>query len=325
MAKKSDSSKKSSATGFAHDPVRVLVAWTPNSTGSAALDCAAWLSRTTNVEVRCVTTFLRPWPSRTGKKIGTKYKKWFKKEAAACEEAVKRDLTRADIAKERWNSTVSVFCDGTNEAALLSDAAADFRADIVILGSDAAAPKGRFLAGSTADALLHSSPKPLALTPRKPNLSKRGVTRVNFAYTGDDTDSQALIRAAILAAAWNVPLRVLALSPSGFGVLPISDSVELPRDIALEWRENTLAVLDRARDTVHKEQPEVNVETHIGSGAGWQGAIDAVKWKKGDLLCFGSTPLGAFERVFIGSQATEILPYVSVPVLMIPATSKSSK
>ncbi|ERA48655.1 universal stress protein, partial [Corynebacterium diphtheriae DSM 43988] len=58
---------------------------------------------------------------------------------------------------------------------------------------------------------------------------------------------------------------------------------------------------------------------------GWSGAIESLKWKKGDLLCFGSTPLGAFERVFIGSQATEILPYVSVPVLMIPATTKVDK
>lgn len=317
MAKKS--------TGFDHDPVRVLVAWNPSSHGAEAIECAAWLARTTNVTVQCVTAFLRPWPSSSGNKLGSKYKKWFKKEAFACEDAVKAAFSRAEIPAAMWADTVSVFCDGTNEAALLSEAAHKFGADIVLLGSEAAAPKGRFLAGSTADALLHSSPQPLGLTPRKPKLSKRGVTRVNFAYTGDATDNTSLIRTTRLAAAWDVPLRVLALSPEGFGVPPISDTLELPEDLALEWRENTFAVLDRSRDTVHKAHPDVIVETEIGSGNGWSGAIESLKWKKGDLLCFGSTPLGAFERVFIGSQATEILPYVSVPVLMIPATTKVDK
>lgn len=299
-------------------PARVLVAWSPSATGTEAIASAAWLARTTDIEVQCVTTFLRPWPSPSVSKLGSKYKKWFKKEAAACEKAVKKELSAAGIEETHWASKVSIFADGTNEASLIAQAAEEFDADIVLLGSGAAASKGRLLAGSTADALLHTSPVPVGLVPRAPKLSKRGITRLNFGIIGDDIDDAALHYTAELAELWGAPLRILALSPSGFGEPPVSESLELPSDITLEWRERTLAVLDRCRDQVSQAIPNIEITTEIGSGRGWAGALDALKWKKGDLLCLGSSPMGAFERVFIGSQATEMLPFVSVPVWMIP-------
>lgn len=318
MAKKQKSNEQS-PTGFNHDPVRVLVAWSPSATGSEAIASAAWLSRTTHVQVRCISTLLRPWPSPSMSKLGSKYKKWFKKEAAACETAVTKALRHAEIERSSWSEEVSVLADGSNDASLISSEAQRYDADVIVLGSSATAPKGRLLAGSTADALLHSSPLPVMLVPRSPRLAKRGVTRVNFALVGDDFDAAALNRATELAEAWGAPLRILALSPDGIGEPPVSESFELPNDLRLEWREQTLAALDRHRDQVLRSHPNVAVTTDIGSGAGWSGAIDSLKWKKGDLLCLGSTPMGALQRVFIGSQASEILPHISVPVLMIPA------
>ncbi|MCQ9353346.1 universal stress protein [Corynebacterium sp. 153RC1] len=299
-------------------PLRLLVAWSPTAPGPEALECAAWLARTADVRVRCITTLLRPWPSTSIAKLGNKYKKWIKKEQAAYEQAATRALEEAGIGSGARDKKVAVLSDGTNEAAMLSEAAAEFGADMIIMGAAATAPKGKFMAGTTADAMLHGSPRPLALAPRAPRLSKRGVTRVNFAYIGQETDPAALLRAAQLATRWKVGLRILAISPNGFGVPPISDSLKLPVDFTHEWRENALAALDRARDEVAKAFPELGLETDLGSGTGWAGALDAVRWKKGDLLCLGSAPLGAFERVFVGSQTTEILKHVQVPVLMIP-------
>ena len=79
-------------------------------------------------------------------------------------------------------------------------------------------------------------------------------------------------------------------------------------------------MLDRARDCIQEKFPELDVTSEIGSGAGWGGAVDSLKWKKGDLLCLGSSPMGPIERVFIGSTATELLPHVGVPVLVCPST-----
>ena len=48
--------------------------------------------------------------------------------------------------------------------------------------------------------------------------------------------------------------------------------------------------------------------------------METPRWKKGDLLCLGSDPMGPIERVFIGSTATELLPHLGVPVLVCPST-----
>lgn len=302
----------------AKESMRVLVAWSPSAAGTEALEFAAWLARTTDIKVRCATTLLRPWPSTSIAKLGHKYKKWIKQEAAAYETAVIKALDAASLERDHRDKKVAVLLDGTNEASMLTDAAQDFHADLILMGASAAAPKGRFTAGTTADAMLHGSPRALGLSPRSPKLAKRGVGRMNFGYVGEETDLSALHYAANLAQHWDVPLRIIALSPNGLGAPPISESLKLPADFTHEWRENALAALDRARDEVSKAHPNQVVETTLGSGNGWSGALDAVKWKKGDLLCLGSAPMGAFERVFVGSQATEILKHVRVPVLMIP-------
>lgn len=301
-------------------PLRVLVAWRPDSRGTESLEFAAWLARTTPVTVRVATTFLRPWPSASLTKLGGKYRKWFEKEAKACQTKVRKALHNVGLPEEQWDETFSVFSDGPTESVLLTQAAADFGADLVVLGSKAAAPKGRFLAGSTADALLHSSPQPLGLAPRAVKLAKRGVTRLNFAHlTDEDSDSPRSLRfTAELAQRWQVPLRILTFSPTGISDDPFQDHLDLATDLNTEWREHSMALLDRSRDEVLDQFPDVHVSTDIGSGAGWSGAVDSLKWKKGDLLCLNSAPPGPIKRVFIGSTATDFLAHVQVPVLIHP-------
>lgn len=303
----------------AAESLRVLVAWRPDGRGTESLEFAAWLGRTIPIQIRVASTFLRPWPSTSLSKLGGKYRKWVKKEAASWDTKVRKALSTVGIPEEYWDEQVSTFLDGPTESVLLTQAAADFEADLVILGSNAAAPKGRFRAGSTADALLHSSPQPLGLAPRAVKLSKRGVTRLNYAHLSEDVDdTRSLIFAAGMAARWQVPLRILAFSPSGITSSTVNDQLELAADLTMEWREHSLAMLDRSRDAVLDRYPELSVDTDIGSGAGWAGAVDALKWKKGDLLCLGSTPPGTLERVFIGSTATEVLAHVQVPVIVHP-------
>ncbi|RNE48079.1 universal stress protein [Corynebacterium alimapuense] len=304
-------------------PLRVLVAWRPDSPGPEALEFAAWLSRTTDVRIRVVSTFVRPWPATSLSKLGGKYQRWFHREAELSEKSVKQALSDVGVARSSWDKEISVFADGPSEAILLTEAADDFDADLIILGSNAAAAKGRFLAGSTADALLHSSPRPLGLAPRATKLSKRGVTRLNFAFLdshGDENDT-SLRFAAQRADALGVPLRVLAFSPSGIADSPVNKKLDFTRELVDEWREHSLAMLDRAHDIVHDAYPELSVESEIGSGSGWAGAIDALKWKKGDLLIMGSNPVGPIARVFLGSTATEFLRHVRVPVVIHPVPS----
>ena len=278
-------------------PLRVLVSWSPSSTGTEAIEFAAWIARSTPVQIRVVSTISQPLTVTSLSKLTGSYKKWFKKERAACERAVKQALNAAGVDKSQLDKNVSV-----------------------LIGANQSAPKGRFFSGSTADALLHYAPLPVGLTPRGIKLSKHGITRINFAFTDlGSADDPALMHAACIAQRGGIPLRILAFSAKGLVDVPLEYSPTFPSD-APNWREHSLSLLDRAHDFIADAYPELSVTTAIGSGHGWSGAVDSLKWKKGDLLCLGSDPMGPIERVFIGSPATELLPHLGVPVLVCPST-----
>lgn len=329
MAK--DTSAPDSGTALAQRGVpaipRVLVAWSPTNSSDASLNYAAWLARTTPIRIRVISTLVQPWTTTSLSKLGGKYKKWFKKEAAACAEQVEKALRGAGIAEENWDEEFSILVDGSSKAALLTAAAERFDADFILIGPGAAAPKGRFLAGTTADTLLHSSPIPLGLSPRAAKLSKHGVTRVNFAFVEEPGKNLELSQlpglesAAAMASRWNVPLRILGFSPSGLLSSP-SGSMDVAQALTSHWRETSLALLDVASDFVLDAFPDLEVETDIGSGNGWAGAVDALKWKKGDIMCLDSAPLSPFERVFLGSTTTEFLNHLRVPVIIYPAHTR---
>ncbi|MDN6460398.1 MAG: universal stress protein, partial [Corynebacterium flavescens] len=44
-------------------PIRILVSWSPHSTGNEAIEFAAWLGRTMPIQVRVVSTLFQPWGS----------------------------------------------------------------------------------------------------------------------------------------------------------------------------------------------------------------------------------------------------------------------
>lgn len=308
-------------TSPAADPLRILVAWRPDADGTEALEFAAWLARTTVVQVRVVMTYMRIWPTSSRNKTSSKYKKWHRQQAERYAKKVTSALCEAGLAESHWDERVAVVSDGTSEAGMLTQAAEDYDADLLVLGTNATAPKGRFRAGSTAETLLHSSPHPVALTPRAVKLSKRGVTRVNLALLESDytQHTQLLHFAAQLADRWQVPLRLVAFSPMGLTKTSGKISADIARTVSDDWHEHALSMLDRARDAVMENVPDLDVSTAIGAGSGWGGAVDALKWKKGDLICLDSVERGPIERVFIGSTEAEFLRHVQAPVLINPA------
>lgn len=306
-----------------NSPLRILVAWQPGTGGNEAIDTAAWLTRALPARVRAVSTILRLWPSTSLSKLGSGYEKWLGKETKLYAKEVKKAFAEAGIDQDQWDEDFAVVLDGTSESTLLAEAATKFGADLLIVGSHAAAPKGRFLTGTTSDALLHSSPIPLGLAPRAVKLSRRGITRVNVAYLDPlaEDDHHVLHFGGELAELLGVPLRLVAFSPTGLTAGALDDRIDLTSELRDEWREHALGMLDRARDLIMDERPNLNVDTAFGSGSGWSGAVDALKWKKGDLLTIGSTTLGPIERVFVSSTTAQFMQHVTVPVIIRPVAA----
>ncbi|STD39214.1 universal stress protein [Corynebacterium striatum] len=319
-------SRASLAKEDPNNPVRLLVSWSPSSTGTEAIEYAAWLARSTKVCIRVISTISVPRATTVFTKHGGKYKKWFKKEQAKCEQSVLTALKAAGVDNSQLDERPSVLLAGPSRPQLLTEMATEFCADAILLGANQSAPKGKFFAGSTADALLHFSPIPLGLTPRDIKLSKHGVTRINFAFTErGDSEDPALLHAARLANRWKLPLRIVAFNAEGLIDAPLHDSVDIASKLTKGWHEHTLAMLDRAQDIVDHHYPGLEISTDIGTGHGWAGAVDSLKWKKGDIMCMGSSPMGPIERVFIGSAATELLPHIRVPVMVRPSDSAPIK
>ena len=297
-------------------PQRILVGWRPDSAGTEALEYAAWLARTAPVTIRVATVIPRTWPMMLSAVSG--FDNWAKDEAEKCSKAARAALKAAGVPKSALDDEPTIAVTGTSEAAGLSTAATDFGADLILLGSHGNAAKGYFLMGSTADALLHYSPIPIGLAPRHPKLSKRGITRICCPYVDTAQSHNALARAADMAMSWDVPLRLLAFVPSGATFGPAESGLNPDSDMMVEWREQAMATLDRGRDRALTRYPDIHLETEIGSGSNWAAALDTVKWKKGDLLVTGSSALGPFARVFIGSSTSQILRHCPTPIYVTP-------
>lgn len=301
-------------------PLRILVGF--DQSGEEAIEFAGWFARTLPSRVRVVATAKRPWSSLGSK--SKQYRKWLKKTTDRSEEHIRAAL-KGSVPRSAWDDEFAVFREGKPRHDLLTQEAQRFNADLIVLGSKPKAAKGRFMASSTADALLHSSPISLGLTPRAAKLSKKGITRVNFAFLDDDDEatSSGIAAAASVAIVLDTELRIMAFSPEE--TYCFDGELRANRTLVDEWNETSLALLDRARDTVTEiarrigvnELKNFEVETCVSAGDGWATVVDSQKWKKGDVLFLGSRPSAA-QRVNVGQRASDFLRHVPVPVIIFP-------
>lgn len=299
-------------------PLRILIAWRPGQTSTEALAYAAWLSRTCKVQVRVVSILSRGWPLTSLARLSDN-DSWVAAETKALNETIKSALKAAGLRKGMLADDPIQVIEASSESTAICRAADDFDAHIVLLGSQTDSPAGKFRMGSTSDALLHYSSLPVGLAPKSPKLSKNGVTRVNICYIDTRQSHSALNKAADLAQRWEVPLRLISFTPRGATMYPTENGYGNSSDLMVEWREQAMALLDRGVDRAHTRYPNLVVDTEVSCGNGWEQAINGLKWKKGDLLVLGSSTLGPFGRIFIGSSTNQILRHSPVPMVITPA------
>ena len=302
-------------------PLRIAVGW--DQSGEEAVHFAGWLARTMPAQIRVVSTEKQPW-SHLRNKTSKKYKKWRKeieeKRSGAIREALKEHVPRG-----AWDEDYAVFRDGSPRYELLTQEVERFHADLVLVGSKPKAAKGRFKATSTADALMHSSPVSVGLAPRAVKLSKKGITRVNFAFLdeNDEAANTGIASAAAIAMILDVDLRIMAFSPEE--TYDYNEQIAPHRAFIDEWNETSLALLDRARDVVSDMAEKLGVqglknfevETRVSAGDGWDTVVDSQKWKKGDVLFLASRP-ATTNCVFAGPRTTDFLEHAPVPVVIFP-------
>lgn len=194
----------------------------------------------------------------------------------------------------------------------LLDAATDpdrGAATMIVVGTHHRVRAGKFRLGSLADALLHSSPVPVALAPAKYQYHP-GVTRLTCA-TGMQPGAEDLLDNAIrLAADWKVPLRLMSLVAVG---------KEVSEGQRQEWttlaERHAATLVERAAAVLPPGCPVTSV---VGQGKSLQKAVQGLDFADSEVVLIGSSRLAQPKRLFLGHSASKIMRALPVPMIVWP-------
>lgn len=290
----------------------ILVGFTPNESGTAALQLASMLARSSGESLLVCTVVTVPWPPNP-ERIDAEYRELLMK-------AAERTLVEAEARLPADTPAEFLAVPSRSVPTGLLELAAERDAAMIVLGSSSGGMFGHVSLGSVTDRILHSSHIPVALAPRGFRCRSEGkVHRITTAVGGTSRISE-MVRATAAFAAWmNSDLRVasFAVSPrTAAGGMIESRAEDL---VVAEWLRTTA-------ESVHRELAELRslpgvplpLDTVIGHGFSWREALEDVPWAVGDLLAVGSSITGPASRVFLGSRASKILRHSPVPVMLVP-------
>ncbi|PRY11170.1 universal stress protein [Kineococcus rhizosphaerae] len=177
----------------------------------------------------------------------------------------------------------------------LLEAAAD--ATAIVVGTTG----GVLGVGTVARTLLHASPVPVLLVPRR-----EPPGRVDHLYVAVGTRpgaSAVLAEACEAAERTGLPLHVVSL-------------VEVDEDSGAD--PELVARMNAAVEEVRGRTGPGNVSTEVGRGRTMAEAVSSIDWAPGGLLIVGSSRLAQGRQTFLGPTAARILRHVPVPVVVVP-------
>ncbi|MEZ0491412.1 universal stress protein [Kineococcus sp. TBRC 1896] len=188
----------------------------------------------------------------------------------------------------------------------LLDAATQTGAAAVVVGADGGVnPLG---VGSIARALLHASPVPVVLVPRRET-----PERVDHLYVAVGTRPGA---AAVLTEAWQAASRT-GLPLHVVNLVDVDESSGADQDA-------TARVQALVQD-VRTRSAAAQVSVEMGRGRTVAEAVGSIDWAAGGLLVLGSSRLAAGRQTFLGPTAARILRHVPVPVVVVPREAPGSR
>jgi nucleotide-binding universal stress UspA family protein len=290
----------------------VVVGYLAGKGGLAALHLGVEAAKTLRTSLAVVTVVPKPWTTPSPARIDAEYAQYADRLAADSAAQARQCISALDTELE---VSFHKYAHRSAPGGLLI-AAEELGAEALVLGSAADGKLGQVVIGSTADRLLHSSPVPLAISPRGYRGSKtHGLTRITCAFPGTPESRHVVERVAALAARLEVPMRVITFAVRGRTMYPPEVGLHAEDSILESWAANAREALAALKtDGLVGDDVQVQVVT----GNGWDQALDAAEWIDGELLAIGTSPQGAIARVFLGSKGAKIIRHSPVPVLALP-------
>jgi nucleotide-binding universal stress UspA family protein len=292
--------------------VTVAVGYLAGKGGQSPLYLAVEAAKTLKTSLAVVTVVPRPWMTPSLARVDAEFAEYANQlamrsaaQARQCLDAVAKEL---DVS---YHTVAHRSASGG-----LLEAVAELKPEVLILGSAADGKLGQVVIGSTGDRLLHSSPVPMAISPRGYRGSKTGVlTRITAAYPGTPETLHVVERVVALGQRLGVPMRVVTFAVRG--------RTMYPPEVGLHAEDSILdQMAAHARETLAQLKNDgvvgQDVDLQVAVGNGWDEALDDADWQDGDLLAIGTSPVGGIARVFLGSHGSKILRHSPVPVLVLP-------
>jgi nucleotide-binding universal stress UspA family protein len=292
--------------------VTVVVGYLAGKAGISALHLGVEAARTLKTSLAVVTVVPKPWTTPSQARIDAEYAQYADRLAADSAKQAGECIASLDSALD---VSFHKYAHRSASGGLL-DAVRDLEAEALVLGSSADGSLGQVVVGSTADRLLHSSPVPLAISPRGYRGSKsHGLTRITCAYPGTPESAHVVERVAAFAAQLGVPLRVITFAVRGRTMYPPEVGLDAESSILQSWAAQAREALAKLRSDGAVGD---DVVLQVVTGNGWDQALDGAEWDDGELLALGTSPQGTLSRVFLGSKGAKIVRHSPVPVLVLP-------
>lgn len=197
---------------------------------------------------------------------------------------------------------------GESEAEALIAAATELGAALLVIGASSTGLFKRFTVGSVASSLLHASTLPVVLAPSGYSRTKP-ITRLTCAL-GTRAGAEDVLRTGIvMAKRRDLPLRLVSL-------------VALGQDnsgATVQEAEQHLRAVAQASQGVEADAlDKLDIDVVVGHGRTIEDAVDALDWKKGEILLIGSSRLAQNNSIFLGATANRILRALPVPMIVVP-------
>lgn len=292
----------------------IVVGVAPGHFSHAAIRLAVLLSRTYKEPLVVASINSASWPPSSS--IGYPDHEYQSFVADATREAL--DTARAEIPHDIDASFIAHEASSSRRGLL--EVCEQHAAVQLVVGAKGESRDGETELGSVVTGLLQSASVPVAIAPNGFSSSEGSrLTRVTAAYSGSDTSGDLVRGAAAIAAGASCAMRIASFHtrPRAYAEAGVGFDAEAP--VIAKWesviRDHTAELLsDIERFTT---QP-TSVEVAVGSGLDWHAALRGIPWQPDEVLVVGSSSLGLFARISLGSHAVKIVRHSPVPVIMVP-------
>ena len=275
----------------------IIAGFSSSRQGSAPLNLAAQLARTTGEKIIAAAVVERALPAGVDP-IEDEYRGYLASQASASLERVV-DQVRGDL-----DISVTVH-HSTSIPSGLMELVAQHSADVVVVGSSSSGLLGRIALGSVTERLVHTSEVPVAIAPRGYPSSPVPLQRLTAAYGGAADAVGLIATSAELAKQWKVAAADRVVHGAA-----VDDVRRLDRAFRRGARRSAVDEQDHGRGGQAAQRgPRQGSDPRRGRGDRdrhrMAGSRRDIAWETGDVLLLGSGAAGPMAQVFLGYGCLE--------------------